>query len=74
MLSGRTSVRICVVRPPQPIDEVDLSVYKPGCVYDIEPLVAALLVCEGWAFPLPPVPSTPAKPPFLPPLRPIYRK
>ena len=63
-------MRIRVTRDPRPVDGVDLSMYREGCEYDVDPLIVALMVCEGWAVPLDQY--TNGSPPPRPPR--IYRK
>jgi hypothetical protein len=56
-------MRIRVLVNPKPVDGVDLSMYRAGCDYDTDPLVAALLICEHWAIPLEPRDGRPEPPP-----------
>jgi hypothetical protein len=43
-------MRIRIIRPPVGfIDGVEVSLFKPGAVYDVPAALATCLVVEGWA-------------------------
>jgi len=72
-------MRVRVVVTLGVVDGVDLSRFQAGCFYDTDPLIAALLIAEGWAFPVEPVPGTKPTPispksPTLSPYKPVYKK
>jgi hypothetical protein len=53
------SVKIEMIAvPDKSVTDFDVHAYQKGCVYDVPGLVGALMVCEGWARPLPPDPVT----------------
>jgi hypothetical protein len=49
---GQMKIKI-IADPDKKIPELNLSRYEKGCVYEVSGVVGALLVCEGWAEPLP---------------------
>lgn len=54
-LGGPAFVKIeMIATPDRRVPDVDLAPYKKGRVYEVPSVLAALLVCEGWARPLPP--------------------
>jgi hypothetical protein len=58
------SIRVQIVRAPNiaSIDGVQLDGFETGVVYDVGTSIAAVLLAEGWAVPVPidaPVPPTP---------------
>jgi len=45
-----------IADPDRAIPDVNVAIYKKGCFYEVPAVLGALLVCEGWARPLPPHP------------------
>ena len=51
-------MQIEVIEPPrESVDGVDLTAFHVGCIYDVDVTLAAFLICQGWARPLPPAPQ-----------------